>query len=283
MKKLPVEELPVEEPPVEEPPGEEIPKELEPVLFNLRMFEIGKSLGKGTFGQVYLARERQHKFVCALKVLNKDKLTGHEHQIRREIETQCHLRHPHILKMYGHFHDSERIFLILEYAMNGELYGLLKQLTRFSEPISAQFIAQMACALRHAHGKNVIHRDVKPENILLGLYYEIKLSDFGWSVHAPSDRRVTFCGTLDYLSPEMVNPGRLEDTYNHRIDIWALGVLLYEFLSGKPPFEDSPVLTYRRIARADYSVPLYFSAGAKDLIQRVSIFFFFKIFSWIVD
>ncbi|OAA62023.1 Serine/threonine-protein kinase domain protein [Niveomyces insectorum RCEF 264] len=243
-------------------------------LLHLGMFEIGRPLGKGKFGRVYLAREREHGFICALKVLHKDELQQNrvEKQVQREVEIQSHLRHPNVLKLYGHFHDRKRIFLILEFAGKGELYKHLRKQNRFSETRAAQYVAQMACALRYLHSKNVIHRDIKPENILVGVHGEIKISDFGWSVHAPGDRRTTFCGTLDYLPPEMVNPKISNYAYDRRVDLWSLGVLAYEFLVGEAPFEDSAAMTHRRIARADMTVPAFVSEEATDLIERVSDF-----------
>lgn len=240
--------------------------------FHLGMFEIGRSLGKGKFGRVYLARERQSGFVCALKVLYKNEiLQGRvEKQVHREVEIQSNVRHPNILQLYGHFHDSKRIFLILEFAGKGELYKHLQKEQRFPGWKAAQYVAQMASALRYIHSKHIMHRDIKPENILVGIYGEIKMSDFGWSVHAPSGRRLTKCGTLDYLPPEMVDPGRSNKFYNEKIDIWSLGVLMYEFLVGEAPFEDSPVMTQRRIATADMKVPAFVSLEAKDLIKKVS-------------
>ena len=105
----------------------------------------------------------------------------------------------------------------------------------YTENKAADYIYQVSQALRYIHSKDVIHRDIKPENLLncLGV---IKLADFGWSVHAPSDRRKTTCGTLDYLPPEMVARGHAQ-SYDHTIDIWSLGILAYEFVVGKPPFE----------------------------------------------
>ena len=244
-----------------------------PKAFHLGMFEIGKPLGKGKFGRVYLARERSEQFVCALKVLHKSELQHGkvEKQVRREIEIQSNLRHPNILRLYGHFHDRKRIFLILEFAGKGELYKLLRKENRFSEWKAAQYIAQMAAALKYLHKKHVMHRDIKPENILVGIHGEIKISDFGWSVHAPNNRRNTMCGTLDYLPPEMLKPGSAENFYNEKVDLWSLGVLTYEFLVGAAPFEDEPVITQRRIARGEMTVPGFVSPEAKDLIKRVCL------------
>ncbi|KAH1305889.1 hypothetical protein KXV68_003028 [Aspergillus fumigatus] len=128
----------------------------------------------------------------------------------------------------------------------------------------------MANALLYLHRKHVIHRDIKPENILVGIHGELKMSDFGWSVHAPSGRRHTQCGTLDYLPPEMVDPRKCDKPYDQKVDIWSLGVLLYEFLVGRAPFEDTPVMTQRRIAKGDMTVPSFVSPEAKDLIKKAT-------------
>ncbi|KAF4581861.1 serine/threonine-protein kinase Eg2 [Ophiocordyceps camponoti-floridani] len=244
-----------------------------PKQFHLGMFEIGRPLGKGKFGRVYLARERTSGFICALKVLHKSELQvgGVERQVRREIEIQSNLRHPNILQLFGHFHDSKRVFLILEFAGKGELYKHLRRENRFPEWKAAQYIAQMASALRYLHRKHVIHRDIKPENILVGIHGEIKISDFGWSVHAPNNRRKTMCGTLDYLPPEMIKSGSSDNYYNEKIDLWSLGVLTYEFLVGEAPFEDTPVMTHRRIARVDMSIPSFVSPEATDIIKRLLV------------
>ncbi|RFU81778.1 aur kinase [Trichoderma arundinaceum] len=245
-----------------------------PKQFHLGMFEIGRPLGKGKFGRVYLARERTSGFICALKVLHKSELQaggGVEKQVRREIEIQSNLRHPNILQLYGHFHDSKRVFLILEFAGKGELYKHLRRETKFPEWKAAQYVAQMASALQYLHRKHVIHRDIKPENILVGIHGEIKISDFGWSVHAPNNRRKTLCGTLDYLPPEMIKPGSSDNYYNEKVDLWSLGVLTYEFLVGEAPFEDTPVMTQRRIARADMQIPKFVSPEAADLIKRLLV------------
>lgn len=238
--------------------------------WSLADFEIGKPLGKGKFGHVYLARERRSNFIVALKIIYKAELEAAkvEKQLRREIEIQSHLRHPNILRLYGYFYDEKRVYLILEYAPNGELYKLLRKAGKFDEPTAARYIRQMALALGYLHGRHVIHRDIKPENILLGLQGEAKIADFGWSVHAPHTRRQTLCGTLDYLPPEMVE-GREHDRL---VDLWSLGVLAYEFLVGAPPFEEPSGgyrATYRRIAKVDLRIPDTVSSEAADLIRKL--------------
>lgn len=240
-----------------------------PRAWTLDDFEIGRPLGKGQFGSVYLAREKRSKYIVGLKVLFKNQLlrNGLEHQLRREIEIQSHLRHPNILRLFGYFYDETRIFLILEYAARGELYKQL-QGSRFDEKRSANYIASLAHALHYCHSKHVIHRDLKPENILVGLNGELKIADFGWSVHAPRNRRTTLCGTLDYLAPEMVE----RKPHNHTVDLWALGILTYEFLVGTPPFEtNSRQGTYKKISSVDLAIPHGISNNAADLIGRLLV------------
>ena len=198
---------------------------------------MGRPLGKGKFGRVYMVRTKSApKYILALKTLYKSEIVQSkvEKQIRREIEIQQNLRHPNVLRLYGYFHDSKRIFLMLEFAGKGELYKQLSKHGCFSEKRSSRYIDQMADALMYLHSKHVIHRDIKPENLLLGINGELKIGDFGWSVHAPGNRRLTLCGTLDYLPPEMVEGKE----HSEKVDYWALGVLTYEFIIGNPPFED---------------------------------------------
>lgn len=174
--------------------------------WHLSNFDIGRPLGRGKFGNVYVAREKDTKFVVALKVMFKKQiyLNNVEHQVRREIEIQSHLRHPNILRLYGYFHDTARIYLILEYAPRGALYKELQSQPnkRIDEKQTAQYIYSLADALSYLHERDVIHRDIKPENLLLGHNGDLKIADFGWSVHEPNSARTTLCGTVDYLPPE---------------------------------------------------------------------------------
>ncbi|KAE9603792.1 hypothetical protein Lal_00002340 [Lupinus albus] len=255
--------------------------------WTLNDFDIGKPLGRGKFGHVYLAREKRSNHIVALKVLFKSQLQQSqvEHQLRREVEIQSHLRHPHILRLYGYFYDQaylflclyiiriypciKRVYLILEYAPKGELYKELQKCKYFSERRAATYVASLARALIYCHGKHVIHRDIKPENLLIGAQGELKIADFGWSVHT-FNRRRTMCGTLDYLPPEMVESVE----HDASVDIWSLGVLCYEFLYGVPPFEAKEHSdTYRRIVQVDLKFPPkpIVSSAAKDLISQMLV------------
>eukprot|EP00817_Percolomonadidae_sp_ATCC50343_P006989 CAMPEP_0117426580 /NCGR_PEP_ID=MMETSP0758-20121206/6647_1 /TAXON_ID=63605 /ORGANISM="Percolomonas cosmopolitus, Strain AE-1 (ATCC 50343)" /LENGTH=332 /DNA_ID=CAMNT_0005211797 /DNA_START=565 /DNA_END=1559 /DNA_ORIENTATION=- len=232
--------------------------------WKLSDFEISKSLGRGKFGNVYLAREKRTGYIVAIKVLQKEQILkeGVKHQIKREIEIQSHLRHKHILRLYAYFHDKERLYLVLEYAAKGEVYKVLKSAERFTEERTSTYMYQLAQALEYCHTCHVIHRDIKPENLLLDRHGRIKIGDFGWSVHAPSEkstRRLTLCGTLDYLPPEMV-AGK---PHAKPVDLWCLGVLCYEFLVGKPPFLANDVQeTYRRITTVQITYPPHVSTLA---------------------
>ncbi|TVU44859.1 hypothetical protein EJB05_04320 [Eragrostis curvula] len=232
-------------------------------------FEIGKYIGEGKFGKVYVAREKKSGYVVALKVMFKAKLRKyrfHAH-LRREIEIQNSLDHPNVLRLFAWFHDEERIVLVLEYAARGELYKVLRAAGRFNERTAATYAASLAGALAYCHKKQVIHRDIKPENLLLDIEGRLKIADFGWAANS-NGKRHTLCGTIDYLAPEMIE----KKPHDHAVDTWTLGILCYEFLYGNPPFEAAEQNhTLRMILTEDIAFPStpYVSPQAKDLISKL--------------
>lgn len=145
--------------PFSSPYGPDYPKGAEDNPWKLSDFDIGRPLGKGKFGNVYLAREKKSKYIVALKIMFKSQLqtAGVEHQLRREIEIQTHLKHPNILRMFGYFHDETKIFLILEFAPRGEMYKTLQKMPkgRFTEATSAKYVSQLANALIYCHKSKV--------------------------------------------------------------------------------------------------------------------------------
>ncbi len=196
--------------------------------------------------------------------------------MKREIEIQGELSHPNIIRLYGFFYNEKRIYIILEYASGGHLYArMAKAGGRFSEKEAAKYVSATASALRHCHSKGVIHRDLKPENMLLDSKGNVKIADFGWSVHMIRySRRTTMCGTLDFLAPELCQ----KKEYDLTVDLWSLGVLMYEMLYGQPPFEvkastmkESKEQTMDRIVVVDLQFPAepQISNSAKNLIKAL--------------
>ena len=169
---------------------------------------------------------------------------------KKELEIQWRLRHPNVIRLYGYFYDEKNIYVVLEYAQHGNLYQRLKREKCFVEDKARHIIRQIVHALIYMQDRNVIHRDIKPENILIMDLEKmhVKLCDFGWSTHTIDERRMTFCGTVDYVAPELI----YQEPYDEKIDIWAVGILTYELLTGAAPFTGtSDNHTYSNITGLD--------------------------------
>jgi len=202
-----------------------------------------------------------------LKVIYKSVLAKFqaERALRNEIEIQAHMRQQNIVRIYGYFYDDDRIYLILEYAMHGDIFNDV-QLCRLDEPTAASYIQQVAKAVTYMHSNFVIHRDIKLENVYLNDKGVIKIGDFGWACHKHNLKSDSVVGTLHYMAPEMLS----EEEYDYRVDIWAMGVLLYEMLVGELPFygaDDSELET--QILTGPIKLPGFLSSEAKDLIVRM--------------
>ena len=235
-------------------------------------FREGDSyIGKGAFGEVWKVSHRQSNKIYVIKVMDKLAIKDQKlsDQINREIEIMYKLNHPHVMKLINHFEDDEKFYLIMPYASKGQLYSLLRRQVRFDQRTAAQYMREVLEAVRYIHSfsPKIIHRDIKPENLLLDENYRVLLSDFGWSNFLDeNETRKTFCGTPEYLSPEMAK----KSGHNEMVDIWALGVLLFEFLAGYAPFSGScPKELYTNIKKLKVNWSVDFPPLAKNLISKI--------------
>jgi len=241
-------------------------------MWRLDDFNLGPRIGRGMFGYVQLVQERKSGQVAVLKILKKrrvDRLHIQNH-VAHEIQIQGHMKHPNILRLFGFFWDASRIYLILEHAAGGDLAGLLEKQPkcRLKEANTVFFICQLLSAIEHCHRFHVIHRDIKPHNILISHKMKLKLGDFGWAVHTyPHERRWTLCGTLDYLAPEIVNN---TCGYSFGVDVWGVGIITYEMVMGQPPFlSESRENTYRQILAAQPEFPSWSSSSMQGFIRAL--------------
>ena len=235
-------------------------------------FREGDSyIGKGAFGEVWKVSHRQSNKIYVIKVMDKATIKDQKlsDQINREIEIMYKLNHPHVIRLINHFEDDEKFYLIMPHASKGQLYSLLRRQVRFDQRTAAQYMREVLEAVRYIHSfsPKIIHRDIKPENLLLDENYRVLLSDFGWSNFLDENEyRKTFCGTPEYLSPEMAK----KSGHNEMVDIWALGVLLFEFLAGYAPFSGScPKELYTNIKKLKVNWPVDFPPLAKNLVSKI--------------
>ena len=228
-------------------------------------------IGKGAFGEVWKVSHKMTGKIYVIKVMDKSIIKEQRliDQINREIEIMYKLNHPHVIRLINHFEDDEKFYLIMPYASKGQLYSLLRRQVRFDQRTAAQYMREVIEAVRYIHSfsPKIIHRDIKPENLLLDDNYRVLLSDFGWSNFLDDNEyRKTFCGTPEYLSPEMAK----KEGHNEMVDIWALGVLMFEFLAGYAPFTGScPKELYANIKKLKINWPVDFPPLAKNLITKI--------------
>ncbi|CAL9736934.1 serine/threonine-protein kinase Sch9p [Monosporozyma servazzii] len=221
-------------------------------------FEVLRLLGKGTFGQVYQVKKKDTKRVYAMKVLSKKVIVkknevAHTIGERNILVTTATKTSPFIVSLKFSFQTPNDLYLVTDYMSGGELFWHLQKEGRFSEDRAKFYIAELVLALEYLHDNDIVYRDLKPENILLDANGNIALCDFGLSKADLKDRTNTFCGTTEYLAPELL----LDETgYTKMVDFWSLGVLIFEMCCGWSPFfaEDNQKM-YQKIAFGKVKFP----------------------------
>ncbi|XP_066061549.1 inactive serine/threonine-protein kinase PLK5-like [Chamaea fasciata] len=233
-------------------------------------YRRGRLLGEGAFGRCYQVTEVTSGRRYAVKVIPRARLAaaGIGDRVERERELHCHLRHPHIVRLHGHFADSGHLYLLLELCSRGSLADIVRARGRLTEPEVRFYLRQLLSGLRYLHGQGLVHRDLKLSNFLVTERMRVKIGDLGLAQPAapPGRRWGALCGTPGYLAPEVLDRrGHAEPA-----DIWALGCAVYTLLSGRAPFEAAPrPELYRLIRGARYPPPARLSARARALIAHM--------------
>ncbi|KAF7731754.1 camp-dependent protein kinase catalytic subunit [Apophysomyces ossiformis] len=235
-------------------------------------FHMLRTLGTGSFGRVHLVQSRVNARYYAIKVLKKSevirlKQVEHTNNEKHILES---VAHPFLVNMWGTFQDSVNLYMVMDYVPGGELFSVLRRSHRFPDHVAKFYAAEVILAIEYLHSKDMIYRDLKPENLLLDAQGHIKITDFGFAKHVP-DVTWTLCGTPDYLALSNLAPEIIQSkAYGKAVDWWSLGVLIYEMLAGCPPFyDDDHMKLYEKILEGKIRWPQYFDVQAKDLLKRL--------------
>ncbi|XP_072714191.1 cGMP-dependent protein kinase 1-like [Ciconia boyciana] len=224
-------------------------------------------LGTGGFGRVELVRCRERLF--ALKRIRKDWVvrTQQQEHVRTERRVLAGSRSPFVVGFFGTFRDGQYVYLLLEFCQGGELWTKLREMRCFEEPLAVFCCACVVEGLEYLHGRGIIYRDLKPENLMLDQRGYVKLVDFGFAKElGRGEKTYSFCGTPEYLAPEMLR----QEGHDFAVDFWMLGVLAFEMLVGRPPFHSAdPQQLYSRILDGVVSFPAFLSEAACSLISKL--------------
>mmetsp|Transcript_69843 Transcript_69843/g.195280 ORF Transcript_69843/g.195280 Transcript_69843/m.195280 type:complete len:436 (-) Transcript_69843:66-1373(-) len=243
-------------------------------------YQIGKTLGEGTFGKVKFAINTETGDSVAIKVLDKEKIQKQSMgaQIKKEISIMKVVHHSAIVKLTEVLASRTKIFIVLELVTGGELFDKIVSAGRLTEDQARFYFRQLVDGVEYCHSKGVCHRDLKPENLLLDEHGNLKISDFGLSAlydgegpdgSSRSQLLHTTCGTPNYVAPEVL----ADMGYDGRTaDVWSIGVILYVLLAGFLPF-DEPTMTalFRKIQQADFAYPKWFSPEVKLLLDKILV------------
>ncbi|GAX22565.1 ribosomal protein S6 kinase alpha-1/2/3/6 [Fistulifera solaris] len=228
-------------------------------------------LGKGSFGKVVLVQKRTGKDrggLYAMKILRKSHLVKRRQIERTKTERKVLslVNHPFIMKLHFAFQSEDKLYLVLDYCPGGELFFHLSRFRRFPERVARFFAAELLLAIGHIHKRGIIFRDMKPENVLLDADGNVKLGDFGLAkcgiVH-PLEGALSMCGTPEYMAPEVL----AQAGHGFCVDYWGLGMILYEMMTGLPPwYTTDRAKLFRKLKSAPLDIPSYFSAQAASCV-----------------
>lgn len=200
---------------------------------------IGPRIGSGSFAVVWRSRHRVLGTEFAIKEIDKKHLNDN---LKKEISILGNVSHPNIIRLYEAIETEGRIFLVLEYCDGGDLGAYIQRHGRVSEDVARHFIKQLAAGLQVLRDNNLIHRDLKPQNLLLsgkGVNPLLKIGDFGFARYlTPQGLADTLCGSPLYMAPEIIQNQR----YDAKADLWSVGAILYQLVIGKPPFDGNSQL-----------------------------------------
>ncbi|KAJ3679143.1 hypothetical protein LUZ60_017154 [Juncus effusus] len=237
-------------------------------------YELGRTLGEGTFAKVKFARNVETGENVAIKILDKEKVLRHKMigQIKREISTMKLIKHPNVIRMFEVMASKTKIYIVMELVTGGELFDKIASRGKLKEDEARKYFQQLINAVDYCHSRGVYHRDLKPENLLLDASGVLKVSDFGLSaLHQQQVREDgllhTTCGTPNYVAPEVINNKGYDGA---KADLWSCGVVLFVLMAGYLPFEETNLVSlYKKINKADFSCPAWFSTSVKKLIKRI--------------
>ncbi|XP_064830619.1 MAP/microtubule affinity-regulating kinase 4-like isoform X1 [Oncorhynchus masou masou] len=237
----------------------------QPHIGNYRLL---KTIGKGNFAKVKLARHILTGKEVAIKIIDKNQLNPTSLQkLFREVRIMKGLNHPNIVQLFEVIETENTLYLIMEYASGGEVFDYLVSHGRMKEKEARAKFRQIVSAVHYCHLKNIVHRDLKAENLLLDADSNIKIADFGFSNEFTMGNKLdTFCGSPPYAAPELFQGKKYDGP---EVDIWSLGVILYTLVSGSLPFDGQNLKELReRVLRGKYRVPFYMSTDCEGILRR---------------